>query len=112
LRALAEGVPREGKVSIKAPELAENGNNVPVTVGVASPMTEADHVKAIHIVAEGNPSPGVASFFFTPANGKAEVQLRVRLAQTQRIVVIAQMSDGSLGRADREVKVTLGGCGG
>jgi sulfur-oxidizing protein SoxY len=97
---------------VKAPEIAENGNAVPVTVSVESPMTDKDHVKAVHVVADGNPNPGVASFFFTPAAGKCEVQFRVRMAQTQKIVVVAEMSDGSLWSAAREVKVTIGGCGG
>ena len=112
LRTVAEGMPKDGKVSIKAPDFAENGNSVPVTVSVDSPMTETEYVKAIHIVAEGNPSPGIASFFLGPANGKAEVQIRVRLSQTQKIIAVVQMSDGTLWRASREVKVALGGCGG
>jgi sulfur-oxidizing protein SoxY len=112
LQTLAKGEPKEGRVAVKAPEIAENGNAVPVTVSVESPMTDKDHVKAVHIVADGNPNPGVASFFFTPASGKCEVQLRVRMAQTQKIVVVAEMSDGGLWTAAREVKVTIGGCGG
>ena len=103
---------KEGKVSLKAPEIAENGNTVPVTVAVESPMSDSDYVKAIHIVAEGNPQPGVASFTLSPASGKAEVQFRMRLAQTQNLVALAEMSDGSVWMASREVKVTIGGCGG
>lgn len=112
LQTLIKGEPKDGRVSLKAPEIAENGNAVPVTVSVESPMTDQDHVKALHIVADGNPNPGVASFFFSPASGKCEVQLRVRMAQTQKIVCVAEMSDGSLWSAAREVKVTIGGCGG
>ncbi len=112
LQTLAKGEPREGRVTVKAPEIAENGNAVPVTVSVDSPMTEKDHVKAVHIVADGNPNPGVASFNFSPASGKCEIQLRVRMAQTQKVVVVAEMSDGTLYSAAREVKVTIGGCGG
>ena len=112
LQTLIKGEPKEGRVAVKAPEIAENGNAVPVTVSVESPMTDKDHVKALHIVADGNPNPGVASFTFTPASGKCEVQLRVRMAQTQKIVCVAEMSDGSLWSAAREVKVTIGGCGG
>ncbi|QQS14668.1 MAG: thiosulfate oxidation carrier protein SoxY [Rhodospirillales bacterium] len=112
LQTLAKGDPKEGRIAIRAPEIAENGNAVPVTVSVESPMTEKDHVKAIHIVADGNPNPGVASFNLTPLAGKAEVQLRVRMATTQKVVVVAEMSDGSLWTAAREVKVTIGGCGG
>lgn len=112
LQTLAKGDPKEGRITIRAPEIAENGNAVPVTVSVESPMTGTDHVKAVHIVADGNPNPGVASFNLTPLAGKAEVQLRVRMATTQKIVVVAEMSDGSLWTAAREVKVTIGGCGG
>lgn len=112
LQTLAKGEPKEGRVTLKAPEIAENGNAVPVTVSVESPMTDKAHVKALHIVADGNPNPGVASFTFTPLAGKCEVQLRVRMAQTQKIVCVAEMSDGTLWSAAREVKVTIGGCGG
>jgi sulfur-oxidizing protein SoxY len=83
-----------------------------VTVSVESPMTDKDYVKAVHVVADGNPNPGVGSFFFNPASGKCEVQLRMRLAQTQKIVAVAEMSDGTLWTTAREVKVTIGGCGG
>lgn len=112
LTALAKTEPKEGKIAIKAPEIAENGNAVPVTVSVESEMSEKAHVKALHIAADGNPNPGVASYAFTPLAGKAEVQLRVRLAQTQKLVAVAEMSDGSVFIARREVKVTIGGCGG
>jgi sulfur-oxidizing protein SoxY len=112
LQTLAKGEPKEGRIAIRAPEIAENGNAVPVTVSVESPMTDKDHVVAIHVVADGNPNPGVASFVTTPLSGKAEVQIRVRMASTQKIVAVAQMSDGSLWTASREVMVTIGGCGG
>ena len=112
LGKLAKGEAKPGKVSLKAPEIAENGNTVPVTIAVESPMSDRDHVKAVHIVSDGNPQPGIASFAFTPASGKAEVQLRMRMAQTQNILAVAEMSDGSLWSAVREVKVTIGGCGG
>lgn len=100
------------KVAIKMPEIAENGATVPFTVTVDSPMTVADHVKHIHVYAEGNPSPEVISFNLSPANGKAEVSSRMRLAKTQNVVVAAVMSDGSVHTNKREVKVTIGGCGG
>ena len=93
-------------------KIAENGNAVPVTVTVDSPMTDKDYVEAIHVVADGNPNPGVASFTLTPLAGKAEVQLRVRMASTQKVIALAEMSDGSLWTLAREVKVTIGGCGG
>jgi sulfur-oxidizing protein SoxY len=112
LQTLAKGDPKEGRVTIRAPEIAENGNAIPVTLSVESPMTDKDYVKAIHVVADGNPNPGVASFELTSLAGKAEVQIRVRMASTQKIVAVAQMSDGSLWTAAREIKVTIGGCGG
>lgn len=112
LSALAKGTPKDGKVTIKAPEIAENGNAVPVTISVESEMSEKSYVKALHVAADGNPNPGVASYTFTPMSGKAEVQLRVRMAQTQKLVAVAEMNDGSLFTATHEVKVTIGGCGG
>ncbi|HLT76694.1 MAG TPA: thiosulfate oxidation carrier protein SoxY [Ferrovibrio sp.] len=104
--------PKAGKVQIKTQEIAENGNTVPVTITVDSPMTDKDYVKAIHVVADRNPLPGVASFSLNPASGKAEVQFRMRMAETQNIIAVAEMSDGSAWTATREVKVTIGGCGG
>jgi sulfur-oxidizing protein SoxY len=112
LAAAAKGTPKEAKVTLKAPEIAENGNAVPVTVSVESEMTEKSYVKAVYIAADGNPNPGVATYEFTPMSGKAEIQLRVRLAQTQKLVVVAEMNDGALYTASREIKVTIGGCGG
>jgi sulfur-oxidizing protein SoxY len=112
LQSLAKGAPKEGRIAIRAPEIAENGSAVPITVAVDSPMTDKDYVKAIHVVADGNPNPGVASFMLTPLSGKAEVQLRVRMASTQKVIALAEMSDGSLWTLAREVKVTIGGCGG
>jgi sulfur-oxidizing protein SoxY len=101
-----------GKLKLDVPEIAENGLVVPVNVEVESPMTEADHVKAVHVFADGNPQPGVVTYRFTPACGKAAASTRMRLAQTQNIVAIAEMSDGKLYMAKSNVKVTIGGCGG
>lgn len=103
--------PQDGKVKIKLPQIAENGNTVPFTVTVDHPMTEASYVKAIHVLAEGNPSPGVASFYFTPT-GKAEVSMRMRLGKTQDVRAVAVLSDGSAWQVAQEIKVTIGGCGG
>jgi sulfur-oxidizing protein SoxY len=75
-------------------------------------MTDADHVKAVHVFAEGNPLPNVISYKFTPACGKAAASARMRLAQTQNVVCIAEMSNGTLYRANATIKVTIGGCGG
>lgn len=102
----------EGKIKLDIPEIAENGLVVPVNVEVDSPMTEADYVKAVHIYADGNPQPGIVSYSFTPACGKASAATRMRLAQTQNIVCVAEMSNGSLHMAKANVKVTIGGCGG
>jgi len=112
IAAMAKGTPKDGKVTLKAPEIAENGNAVPLTVAVDSEMTDKSYVKAIYVAADGNPNPGVAVYEFTPLSGKAEVSLRVRLQQTQKLVAVAEMNDGTLYTASREVKVTIGGCGG
>lgn len=107
---LVRTAPKAGKVKIEAPEIAENGNSVPVSVSVDSPMSPADYVRAIHIIADRNPQPGVASFLLSPANGKAEVHLRMRMAESQNVIVVAELSDGSAWTATREVTVTVGGC--
>ena len=112
LAGLTKGTPKEGKVALKAPEIAENGNAVPLTVSVDSDMSDKSWVKALYVAADGNPNPGVAIYEFTPMSGKAEVQMRIRLAQTQKLVAVAEMNDGTLYTAGREVKVTIGGCGG
>ena len=94
------------------PEIAENGNTVPFTISVDSPMTETDNVKAIHVLATANPQPGVATFRFSPLSGKATVASRMRLARTQDVIAIAELSDGRFLMSKRNVKVTIGGCGG
>nr|VFK14223.1 MAG: sulfur-oxidizing protein SoxY [Candidatus Kentron sp. LPFa]VFK30043.1 MAG: sulfur-oxidizing protein SoxY [Candidatus Kentron sp. LPFa] len=105
--------PVEGKVSFEElPKIAENGNTVPFTVNVESPMTEQDYVKAIHVLAEENPKPDVATFHLTPQSGKAWVKARMRLAKTQNVVALAQMSDGAMYITKQKIKVTIGGCGG
>ena len=101
-----------GKVKLHIPEIAENGNTVPMTVAVDSPMTAAAYVKAIHVVTDNNPQPQVASFYLSPANGKAEVQTRIRLAETMHVIAYAELSDGSVWSDQAEAKVTIGGCGG
>lgn len=101
-----------GKIKLDVPEIAENGLVVPVTVDVESPMTEQDYVKAVHVFADGNPLPGIVSYRFTPACGKASASTRMRLAQTQSVVCIAEISNGNLHMAKANVKVTIGGCGG
>lgn len=103
---------KEGRIDLNLPEIAENGSTVPLKLEVDSPMTESDYVKAVHVFAEGNPNPDVATFRFTPANGRAFASTRMRLAQTQDVVAVAEMSDGSMYTARQTVKVTIGGCGG
>lgn len=102
----------EGAVKLDAPEIAENGNTVPIGFSVDSPMTAENYVKKVHLFADGNPTPSVASFEFTPMSGKASASTRMRLAKTQNVVAIAEMSDGSVVKASAKVKVTIGGCGG
>lgn len=101
-----------GKIKLDLPQIAENGLVVPIGVDVESPMTDQDYVKAVHVFADGNPLPGVISYRFTPECGKASASARMRLARTQNIVAVAEMSNGSLFTAKQEVKVTIGGCGG
>ncbi|MFM7610730.1 MAG: thiosulfate oxidation carrier protein SoxY [Alphaproteobacteria bacterium] len=103
---------QQGRMTLRLPAIAENGNTVPMSVMVESPMTSADHVKAIHVFATGNPTPEIAVFHLTPAMGRATVDTRIRLGQTQDVVAFAEMADGSLHMARAEVKVTIGGCGG
>ena len=101
-----------GKITLDLPQIAENGLVVPVGVSVESPMSAADFVKSVHVFADGNPLPGVVSFHFTPEAGRASAATRMRLAKTQNIICVAEMSNGALFTAKQEVKVTIGGCGG
>ncbi|WP_333832872.1 thiosulfate oxidation carrier protein SoxY [Rubrimonas sp.] len=104
--------PQAGRITLTAPEIAENGNSVPVSISVESPMTDGDHVAEVLLLATGNPSPTVATFRFSPLAGSAAATTRVRLAKTQNMMAIAKMSDGSVWMDQSEVKVTIGGCGG
>src|SRR5262245_47276109 len=97
----------DGKVKLEMPQIAENGNVVPITVSVESPMTDADYIKAVHIFAEGNPIPAVATFYFMPACGKAACSTRIRMAATQNVVAVAETSAGELFTGKTEVKVTI-----
>lgn len=101
-----------GKIKLDVPQIAENGLVVPVSIDVESAMTADDYVKSVHIFADGNPLPQIATFKFTPACGKASASTRMRLAQTQNIVCVAEMSNGKIYSTKAEVKVTIGGCGG
>ena len=102
----------KGKITLDLPEIAENGNTVPLALTVESPMTAENYVREVLFVADGNPNAGVATLMFTPMSGKAEASIRIRLAQTQNVIAVAKMSDGSLFTERKTVKVTIGGCGG
>ena len=99
-----------GKVKLDLPPLIENGNAVPLTVDVPSPMTEADHVRAIHVFTQKNPQPNVASFHLGPRAGRARVATRVRLADTQTVVAVCELSDGSFWSDSADIVVTLAAC--
>lgn len=99
-----------GRVNLDIPPLSENGNAVPLAITVDSPMTEADHVRAIHVFNEKNPQPYVVSFHLGPRAGRASVATRIRLADTQTVTAIAELSDGSFWSASANVVVTLAAC--
>jgi len=105
--------PNKGRVRIVLPDVTDQGDYVPMRVAVHSPMSEDDYVQAIHIVAERNPTPAVASFYLSPANGRAEVSTRIRLSKTQVVIVAAQMSNGTVYLEKARCKITTGagGCG-
>ena len=109
---LGERKAQEGRIVIDLPAIAENGNTVPLTVEVDSPMTESDYVKAVHVMTERNPNPEVATFYLTPRSGRAMISTRIRLAESQTVHAVAEMSDGSVYAVTRDVEVTVGGCGG
>ena len=109
-RVIGEAEIRKGKVTLDLPPLVENGNTVPMTVSVESPMTKDNYVKAIHVFNEKNPQPNVISVRLTPRAGKAAISTRIRLAGTQRLTAIAEMSDGSYWSDSQEVIVTLAAC--
>ena len=101
---------RAGKVHISIPPLIDNGNTVPLTVAVDSPMTEAEHVKAIHIFTEKNPQPYVLTAHLGPRAGRASIATRARIADTGQVIAIAQLSDGSYWSDTVNVVVTLSAC--
>ena len=103
-------VVRTGKVKLDVPPLVENGNTVPMTVSVTSPMTAEDHVRSIHVFLEKNPQPNVGNFVLGPRAGRAQISTRIRLADSQKVVAIAKLSDGSFWSATVDVVVTLAAC--
>ena len=111
LQKLADGMaPIEGGIDIELPQIAENGNSVPLRIKVASPMTQADHVTAIHLFAERNPRPNVATFHLGPLAGRAEISTRVRLAGTQKLTVLAVFNNNRFRQAQADVLVTSAAC--
>ena len=109
-RVIGQARVTPGKVKLELPPLSENGNAVPMSVSIESPMTPTDHVKAVHVFTEKNPQPDVATFRFGPRAGRARVSTRIRLADTQTVTAIAEMSDGSFWSATANVVVTLAAC--
>jgi sulfur-oxidizing protein SoxY len=111
IRTVTGGAPvQTGKVKLDIPPLVENGNSVPMTVSVTSPMTPSDYVKSIHVFNEKNPQPNLGNFYLRPSAGRAQVSTRVRLADSQKIVAIAKLSDGSFWSVAADVVVTLAAC--
>lgn len=102
--------PIEQGVRLEVPEIVENGNSVPVTVEADAPMTEALHVRRIALFAERNPQPRVAEFRLGPHNGRARVTTRLRMADSQRLVAVAELSDGRFMQRSVDVLVTLAAC--
>ncbi|MGA7485616.1 MAG: SoxY-related AACIE arm protein [Xanthobacteraceae bacterium] len=109
-KVVGEAPIKQGKVKLDLPPLIENGNAVPLTVACESPMTDEDHVKAIHVFTEKNPQPNVVSIALGPRAGRASVSTRIRLADSQKLIAIAQTSDGSFWSAEVDVVVTLAAC--
>ena len=107
---VGEAPVRKGKVKIEVPSLVENGNTVSLAIEVESPMTTTDYVKAIHVFNEKNPQPNILGAHIGPRAGRARVATRFRLADTQTVVAIAELSDGSFWSASADVIVTLAAC--
>jgi sulfur-oxidizing protein SoxY len=107
---VGEAPVQTGKVKLDIPPLVENGNTVPMTVSIASPMTPEDYVKSIHVFNEKNPQPNIGNFYLGPRAGRAQISSRIRLADSQKIVAIARLSDDSFWSVTVEVVVTLAAC--
>jgi sulfur-oxidizing protein SoxY len=101
---------KTGRIKLDVPPLVENGNMVPMTVSVSNPMTQDDYVKSIHVFNEKNPQPNIGNFYLGPQAGRAQVSTRIRLADSQKIVAIARLSDGSFWSVSVDVVVTLAAC--
>lgn len=110
-KIIGSATPEVAKVTLDLPEIAENGNIVPYKIDIDHPMLDADHVRTIILLSTGNPQPLVATFHLSPLSGKAAVSGRMRLARTQDVVVLAELSDGRILKGSRVIEVTIGGCG-
>lgn len=108
---VGKATPQEQGLTLDLPDSVENGDYVPVALAVDSPMTAEDHVKAIHLLSTANPRASVATFRFSLLSGKARVTSRMRLAKTQDVVALAELSGGRILLARRKVDVKVGGCG-
>ena len=109
-RVVGEAEVKPGKIKLDLPPLVENGNTVAMSVSVDSPMTPTDYVKAIHVFTEKNPQPNIISVQLGPRAGRAEIATRIRLADTQQVVAICELSDGSFWSDRKDVIITLGAC--
>jgi sulfur-oxidizing protein SoxY len=108
---VAKGAPvRKGRVRVTLPQLADNGNSVPIKIVVDSPMTATDYVKSIHLYSERNPVSNMANFYLGPRAGKAEIDSRVRLAGSQKVTAVAALSDGTFWYDTASIVVTLSAC--
>jgi len=109
-KVLGEASVQKGRVKLELPPLIENGNSVSMNVAVESPMTSEDYVKSIHVFNEKNPQPNVISVHIGPRAGRASISTRVRLADSQRVIAVAEMSDGTFWSDETDVIVTLAAC--
>jgi sulfur-oxidizing protein SoxY len=107
---VGEAEVRAGKVKLDVPPLVENGNTVPMTVSVSSPMVPDDYVKSIHVFNEKNPQPNIGNFHLGPHAGRAQISTRIRLADSQKVVAIARLSDDTFWSASVDIVVTLAAC--
>jgi sulfur-oxidizing protein SoxY len=109
-KVVGEAQVTPGKVKLDIPPLVENGNTVACGVSVDSPMTAQSYVKAIHVFNEKNPQPNVISTYLGPRSGRASISTRIRLADTQKVIAIAELSDGTFWSDSANVIITLGAC--
>jgi len=111
VKQITQGMPlREGRVRLEIPRLADNGHSVPLRIAVDSAMTAAEHVRTLTLLSEKNPRPVMATFHLGPKAGRPELATRVRLATSQRVLVVAELSDGSFWSGSAEVEVTESAC--